>query len=83
MVRDSVARSGFIAQKEFPVLVDKAKNRGCKLFWIAVSEITVEDLGLSDFQAAYDPKKPLDTLRKPDQNITLKKIYKSLREAIQ
>jgi hypothetical protein len=85
LITQNFLTSEFIAQKEFPVLLDKAKNRGCKLLWIAVSESTVEDsgLGLSDLQAAYDPKKPLDTLRKPNQNIALKKIYKSVKEAIQ
>ena len=59
--------SEFIRQKEFPVLLEKAKNRGCLIFWVAVSASTVDDMELAQFQAANDPKQPLDSLPESEQ----------------
>jgi len=75
--------SEFIVQKEFPVLLEKAKNRGCLIFWIAVSTSTWDDSELSRFQAANDPNQPLDTLAEPEQNKVFTNIYKRMKEAVQ
>jgi TIR domain len=83
LITQNFLTSQFIVQKEFPVLLDKAKNRGCLIFWIAVSASTVLDSELSRFQAANDPNKPLDTLPQPAQNTVLKDIYERMKKAIQ
>src|SRR3954463_14496646 len=49
LITQSFLTSEFIVQKEFPVLLEKAKNRGCVIFWIAVSASTVDDSKLSGF----------------------------------
>jgi hypothetical protein len=43
----------------------------------------VHDSELSRFQAANDPKQPLDTLTEPEQNRVLKSIYDRMKEAVQ
>jgi hypothetical protein len=83
LITQNFLTSQFIGQKEFPVLLDKAKNRGCLIFWIAVSASTVGDSELSRFQAANDPNKPLDTLPEPAQNTVLTDIYNRMKKAIQ
>jgi hypothetical protein len=83
LITQNFLTSEFIGQKEFPVLLEKAKNRGCLIFWIAVSTSTVHDSELSRFQAANDPKQPLDTLTEPEQNRVLKSIYDRMKEAVQ
>jgi TIR domain len=83
LITQDFLSSQFIGQKEFPVLLDKANNRGCLIFWIAVSSSTVGDTELSRFQAANDPNKPLDTLPEPAQNTVLTDIYNRMKKAIQ
>jgi hypothetical protein len=60
LVTQNFPGSEFIRQKELPVLLEKAKNRGCVIFWIAVSSSTVADSDLSPFEGANDPNQPLD-----------------------
>ena len=83
LITQNFLTSEFIRQKEFPVLLEKAEKRGCLIFWIAVSASTVGDSELSKFQAANDPKQPLDTLTVPEQNRVLKGIYDRMKEAVQ
>jgi TIR domain len=83
LITQNFLHSEFIGQKELPVLLEKAKNRGCVIFWIAVSSSTVADSELSQFQAANDPNQPLDTLPEPEQNRVLTSIYERMKEAVQ
>lgn len=83
LITQNFLTSEFIDQKEFPVLLEKAKSRGCVIFWIAVSTSTVADSELSRFQAANDPKQPLDTLTEPEQARVLTSIYHRMKEAVQ
>ncbi len=75
--------SQFIREKELPPLLEKAKNRGCQIFWIAVSSSTVEDSEFARYQAANDPKQPLDLLPESEQAQVFKKIYDRMKEAVQ
>jgi hypothetical protein len=83
LITQNFLTSEFISQKEFPVLLEKAKDRGCLIFWIAVSTSTWDDSELSRFQAANDPNHPLDTLTEPEQNRVLTSIYSRMKEAVQ
>ena len=83
LITQNFSTSEFIVQKELPVLLKKAENRGCLIFWVAVSDSTVDDSQLSQFQAANDPDHPLDTLTEPEQNRVLKRIYDRMKEAVQ
>jgi hypothetical protein len=83
LITQNFLTSEFIIQKEFPVLLEKAKDRGCLIFWIAVSTSTWNDSELSRFQAANDPNHPLDTLTEPEQNRVLTSIYSRMKEAVQ
>ena len=82
LITQNFLNSEFIREKEFPVLLDKAKNRGCIIYWIAVSSSTVGDSQLARFQAANDPAQPLDTLPEAEQNRILMKIYDRMKEAV-
>jgi hypothetical protein len=83
LITQDFLTSEFIGQKELPVLLKKAENRGCLIYWVAVSFSTVKDSLLYQFQAANDPQKPLDTLTEPEQNRILKSIYEKMKEAVQ
>ena len=83
LITQNFLNSEFIRDKEFPVLLEKAKNRGCVIYWIAVSSSTVNDSEIARFQAANDPKQPLDTLTEPEQNKVLMSIYDRMKQAVQ
>jgi TIR domain len=81
LVSQSFLASDFIAHQELPPLLEKAKNQGLTIIWIAVSASTVRDSVLSQFQAANDPENPLDAIPKPERNKVLVKIYDQVMKA--
>jgi hypothetical protein len=83
LITQNFLNSEFIRDKELPVLLKRAQDRGCVIFWIAVSASTVSDSELVHFQAANDPLRPLDSLPEPDQNRVLKEIYDRMKQAVQ
>jgi TIR domain len=74
--------SPFIREKELPVLIEAAKNRGCLIFWIAVSSTTFEDSPLAKFQGAIPPNAPLDLMSEPEQSKVLTEIYRKMKAAV-
>jgi len=82
LITQNFLNSEFIRDKEMPALLSSAKNRGCLVFWIAVSSSTVGDSEIAQFQAANDPSSPLDTLPEAKQNEVFKKIYDRMKEAV-
>jgi len=81
LVSQSFLASDFIAQQELPPLLEKAKNSGLTIMWIAVSASTVNDSVLKTYQAANDPEHPLDDLPKPQRNKVLVDIYDKIKKA--
>ncbi len=79
LVTQSFLTSDFIKHEELPPLLEKAKQQGVKIMWIAVGFSTVEDSVLARFQAANDPAKPLEMLAKPQRNKALLEIYKKIK----
>lgn len=82
LVTQNFLSSDFIRDTELPALLERAKNHGCVVFWIAVSFSTVSDSELARYQAANDPKQPLDTLPEPEQNRVFFDIYERLKAAL-
>jgi hypothetical protein len=82
LVSQNFLDSAFIRDKELPVLLAAAQDRGCLIFWIAVSSTTIEDSPLARFQAANSPDKPLDLLSDPEQNKVLADLYRKMRSAV-
>ncbi len=83
LITQNFLNSEFIREKELPPLLEKARSRGCQIFWIAVSTSTVDDSEIARYQSANDPKQPLDTLPESEQAQVLKKIYERMKEAVQ
>src|SRR5215831_16939431 len=67
LVTQNLLDSPFIRDKELPALVDAATNRGCQIFWIAVSSSTIADSPLAKCQGAISPSSPLDLMTEPQQ----------------
>jgi TIR domain len=74
--------SPFIREKELPVLIEAAQNRGCLIFVIAVSSSTFEDSPLAKFQWANPPNEPLDLMSDAEQSKRLTEIYRKMKAAV-
>jgi hypothetical protein len=82
LVTQNFLDSPFIREKELPMLIDAAKNRGCLIFWIAVSSSTFEDSPLAKFQGAVPPSAPLDLMSDAEQSKVLIDIYRKMKAAV-
>ena len=82
LVTQNFLDSPFIREKELPVLIDAAKNRGCLIFWIAVSSSTFEDSPLAKFQGAIPPSAPLDLMSDAEQSKVLTDTYRKMKAAV-
>ena len=82
LVTQNFLDSPFIREKELPVLIEAAKNRGCLIFSIVVSSSTFEDSPLAKFQAANPPNAPLDLMSDAEQNKVLADISRKMKAAV-
>jgi hypothetical protein len=82
LVTQNLLDSPFIKEEELPALVDAASNRGCLIFWIAVSSSTIADSPLAKYQGAISPSSPLDLMTEPEQNRALLEIYQKMKAAV-
>ena len=82
LVTHNFLDSPFIRDKELPALVEAATNRGCLIFWIAVSSAIIEDSPLAKYQGAISPSSPLDLMSEPEQNKVLTEIYRKMKAAV-
>src|SRR5215468_7948498 len=78
LVTQNLLDSPFIRDKELPALVEAATNRGCQIFWIAVSSSTIADSPLAKFQGVMSPHSPLDLMSEPEQAKVLLEIYQKM-----
>jgi hypothetical protein len=81
LVSPNFLASEFIAQHEFPPLIEAAQKEGLTIFWILVSSCMYEDCGIQHYQAAHDIAKPLDQLKPADRNAVLTQICRKVRDA--
>ena len=82
LVTQNLLDSPFIKDKELPALVDAATNRGCQIFWIAVSSSTIADSPLARFQGVISPNSPLDLMSEPEQAKVLLEIYQKMKSVV-
>lgn len=83
LISQNFWHSVFIQETELPQLLKKAQERECRVFWIAISSSTVEASELSKYQAANDPKRPLDMLPESEQNQVLVKLFEQMKDVVQ
>jgi DNA-binding NarL/FixJ family response regulator len=74
--------SQFIRENELPILLDRAKQNGLKIFWIPVSASAFHKTPISRYHAASDPAKPLDAMNRSNLNRQLVKIADLLEKAV-
>jgi TIR domain len=82
LVTQNLLDSPFVRERELPVLVDGATNRGCLIFWIAISSSTIADSPLAKYQGVMSPSSPLDLMSEPEQARALVEIFQKMKAAV-
>lgn len=72
--------SDYIKEQELPRILHKTNYDLLKIIWIPVSDSNYEYTEIVNYQAAHDPAKPLDTMRRPQRRQVLRKISKQIDE---
>jgi pimeloyl-ACP methyl ester carboxylesterase len=79
--RDFLA-SDFIYREELPVILNAAKSGEIRLLWVYLSPALYEETPIKDYQAAYDPTRPLASLTTVEQDDALKRIAIGIKSAV-
>ena len=82
LVSDNFLASEFIQNDELPTILNAAKDEGVKICWIKVSACLVDQTKIGKFQAAHDPKRPLDLLTRPERKQVLEQIGQNIRDLV-
>jgi Caspase domain/TIR domain len=82
LVSDNFLASTFIKNNELPTILNAARDEGVKICWIKVSACLADQTPIGKFQAAHDPKRPLDQLNKPDRKQVLEQIAEEIKDLV-
>jgi pimeloyl-ACP methyl ester carboxylesterase len=82
LVSKEFLASDFIFREELPVILQAAESGAVKLLWVYVSPALYEETGIKDYQAAYDPSRPLAALPAVEQDDALKRIAIGIKAAV-
>jgi hypothetical protein len=82
LVSPAFLASDFIAQNELPPLLQRARGGTLKIFWVPVSASVYAHTDIEQYQAAHDPRKPLDSLPKAKRNEAMVKIASDIVQAV-
>jgi hypothetical protein len=82
LVSQHFIASEFIATHELPPLLRAAEQGRLRIVWIAVSASNYDYTPLADIQCANDPKRPLDRLRPAEAQAVLKRVSRTILDAV-
>jgi len=73
--------SEFITKVELPALLEASNKGEVQILWVAVSQSAFKFTEIVRFQAANDPKEPLDGLKKAERGEAMVEIVEKIKEA--
>jgi len=73
--------SEFITSEEWPALLAATQAEGLTVIWFVVSACLYEETTIPTYQAALDPRRPLDGLAAAEQNQALVQVCRQISEA--
>lgn len=82
LVSQNFLASDFIASEEVPELLKSASTKGLKIIWVPISDCLWEETEIANYQAAYSPKSPLDSLEKWQVNTALVEICRKIKDVL-
>jgi internalin A len=81
LVSQNFLASDFIIDHELQPLLDAAANEGLTILWVPISHSLFDETDIGSYQAAQDPKDPLDSLSNSELNRVMAKISKQIKDA--
>lgn len=82
LVSANFLASDFIAEEEFPTLLEAAERDGLKILWIYVSDCLYRHSAIADYQAAHNISQPLGHLPPAEQDAILTRIGETVIESM-
>ncbi len=82
LVSRSFLASDFIASKEIPPILEAAENDGLTIIWVPITASLFEETEFAQYQAAHDPRAPLNSLSEADVDQALVDICKQIKTAV-
>lgn len=82
LVSPNFLASDFIATSEIPALLRAAEQDGMNLLWIPLSASAYTATEIEKYQAAVNPRTPLDSMTPAERNRVLVKIGEQIRLAL-
>jgi adenylate cyclase len=82
LVSPQFLASDFVAQEEWPALLAAAKAEGLEVIWFVLSACSYAETDIPTYQAALNPKQPLDGLTPAEQNQALVAVCQTIRRAL-
>jgi hypothetical protein len=82
LVTRNFLASEFIANEEMPHLLEVAKQAGLTVVWIAVGDSLYEETEITEYQAANEPARPLNSLSEAEVDRELVRIAKKLNSLL-
>ena len=73
--------SEFIQNDELPSLLNAEKSADLKVIWFPIKASVVDQTPIIEYQAAINPRKPLNGMRTPEQDEALVRIARMIAEA--
>jgi internalin A len=83
LVSPDFLASDFIAKNELPPLLNASDQEGLTIIWIPISTSAYIKTEIQHYQAAHNPKKPLDLLNKPQRNKAWVEICEKIESAME
>ena len=82
LVSQNFLASDFITSEEVPELLKSARTKGLTIIWVPISDCLWKETEIANYQAAYSPESPLDSLEKWQVNKALVQICNEIKEAL-
>ena len=82
LVSQNFLASDFITSEEVPELLKSARTKGLTIIWVPISDCLWKETEIANYQAAYSPESPLDSLEKWQVNKASVQICNEIKEAL-
>jgi hypothetical protein len=83
LVSPNYLASDFITEKELPLLLSAADEKGFKILWVPVERCLYEVTDITRCQAVFSPDRPLASLEPDELNEALVAICRAIAAAIE
>lgn len=78
LVSPNFLASDFIADEEWPALLEASRNEGLTVLWFALSACSYDETEIKQYQAALEPKFPIDSLTPAEQSRAFVTVCKEI-----